>query len=373
MSDKTIVIDVQSNFVMAGFARNDKPTTVFPAVLGRAKNKGVMLQMGHNETYVGKEALSSRKVMTLKYPVERGITVDWDGFEKLLHHAFYNELRCVPEECSVLITEFPLCPKEDRERLTQLLFGVFNVPSICIARNAVLALVASGRTTGVVLHIEGGVSHAVPVYKGYAIPHAIVRSELGMNDLTEYLARLLTDSGYSFTTRADLEIARDILEELGYVALDFESDSKDAMKSMLVAKRYELPNGEAINVGSHRFQAPEALFMPNLIGREFPGVHRAVYDAIMKSDAEVRQALFGNVVLAGEGTLFEGLADRMAKELRALTPASMNVKVIAPPERRSSAWLGGSRRVSEGISEDSWITKQAYEDSGAQIVHKKCL
>lgn len=372
MSDKTIVIDVQSNFVMAGFAGDDKPTTEFLAVVGRLRETGVRSEMGEN-ICVGKETQSKRGIMMLRYPVQRGLTVNWDDFKRMLLHAFYKELRCAPEEHSVLITEFPLSPKADREKLTQLLFDTFGVPSICIARNAVLSLVASGRKTGVVLHIEGGVSHAVPVYEGYAMPHAIVRAELGKNDIAEYLARLLTDSGYSFTSTAGQEIARDILEKLGYIALDFESDLKDAMKSMLVTKNYELPSGEMINVGNHRFRAPEALFMPNLIGREFPGVHRAVYDAIMKSDVELRQALFGNVVLAGEGTLFDGLADRMAKELKALAPASMNVKVIAPPERRSSAWIGGSRWASEGISDDTWITKQEYEDLGAHIVHKKCL
>lgn len=368
MSNKTIVIDVQSNFVMAGFAGSDKPMTALPAVLGKRKQKGVFVEMGHNDAYVGKEAMSKGKILTLKYPIQRGLTVDWDGLEKLLHHALYNELRCTPERHRLLITEFPLCPSEDREKLAQLLLDRLGLPSICIARNAVLALAASGRTTGVVLHIEGGVTHAVPVHKGLAIPDAIVRSELGTNDLTEYLATLLTDSGYSFTTTADRVIAQDILEKLGRVALDLEKELKDA-----VAYSYELPSGEAINVGSNRFRVTEALFTPSLIEREFPGVHRAVYDAILKSDVALREAMFSNVVLAGEGTLFDGLADRMVKELKALAPASTNVQVIAPPERSFLAWLGGSRRASEGISNDFWITKLGYESFGAEFLHKRTL
>ncbi|KAJ1424409.1 actin A, partial [Ochromonadaceae sp. CCMP2298] len=330
---QALVVDNGSGMCKAGFAGDDAPRAVFPSIVGRPKHPGIMVGMDQKDAYVGDEAQSKRGVLTLKYPIEHGIVTNWDDMEKIWHHTFYNELRVAPEEHPVLLTEAPLNPKANRERMTQIMFETFNVPAMYVNIQAVLSLYASGRTTGCVLDSGDGVSHTVPIYEGYALPHAIMRLDLAGRDLT----------------------------------------SKTASESSALEKSYELPDGNVIVIGNERFRCAEVLFQPSLIGKEASGIHDCTFQTIMKCDVDIRKDLYANIVMSGGTTMFPGIAERMTKELTALAPSTMKIKVVAPPERKYSVWIGGSILASLSTFQQMWISKAEYDESGPSIVHRKCF
>ena len=311
-------------------------------------------------------------MLKLEYPFVHDTVTNWDDMVKVWHHTFYNELRISPDKHPVVLTEASMNAKQRRERMAQFMFETFNVPAMYVSIQAVLSLYASGRTTPIVLDSGDDVSHTVPIYEGYALPHSTNRFDLAGRDLTTYLMKILTERGHSFTTTAEAETVRDMKETLGYVALDFAEEMQAAEEGG-IDKSYTLPDGNIVTIGNERFRCPEVLFNPSLIGKEAQGIDATVFDSIQKCDVDIRKDLYENVVMSGGTTMVEGIAERMTRELTALAQLTMQIKVIAPPERKYSVWIGGSILSSLSTFQAMWISKAEYDEDGPSIVHSKCF
>jgi actin, other eukaryote len=247
-----------------------------------------MTGMGQNDSYVGDEAQAKHSILTLRSPIEYGDVKNWDDMEKLWHYAYYNQLRVAPEDQPILMTESSNSPTPTGEKMAQILFETFNAPAFYVSIQAVLALYASGRTTGIVLDCGHSATQIVPVHEGLSLPGAIGRLEVSGKDITDHLMNMLRERGY---TTAQPECVRDIKERLCYVALDFEQEIQTASQSSSLEKYYELPDGQIITIGNERFRAPESLFSSG------EGLHVLAFNSIMRCDVDIRKDLYENMLV----------------------------------------------------------------------------
>eukprot|EP00804_Cyclotella_cryptica_P026458 CCRYP_008113-RC/>CCRYP_008113-RC protein AED:0.36 eAED:0.36 QI:0/0.5/0.66/1/1/1/3/196/402 len=342
----------------------------------RAKPSG-----GVTSYFVGKTLDDHRGAFLLESPVERGSVVEggWDAMELLFEHIYSKpNLNAKLDEHPLLLTEPPHNPTAHREHLAQIFFETFRSPALFIAPPAVLSLYASGRTTGVVLDVGHGVTHCIPVYEGYALPHSIVRSDLGGTDVDDRLKLLLRKGGLALETTAEKEFCRTMKEEVCYVsnvptAGEENVTSSSNATSAASKAQYQLPDGQVIHISNERHLSPELLFQPSLIGSECHPVHDVLLTSILKSDLDLRSTLFSNIVLSGGSTLLPGFGDRLLYEVRSRAPERTRIRISAPPERGNSAWVGGSILASLATFKNMWVTREEYEESGADVLFRGTL
>lgn len=242
-----------------------------------------------------------------------------------------------------------------------------------VAIQAVMSLYANGRSTGLVVDSGDGVSHTVPVFEGFSIPHAIEKMEIAGRVVTQYAQKCLLEQGHNFTSTAELEIVKDIKEKLCFVAQNYDEEFAASQNSSSQDQTFELPDRSNITVkGSVRMQVPELLFKPELNGKTCMSLHALAWSSIAKSDVDVRKELLKNIILSGGTTMYEGMADRLKSEISALAPSGSEIRIIATNDRKFAVWKGASTLASLSTFGASWITKDEYEEHGAAIVHRKC-
>jgi len=303
-----VVIDNGSGVIKAGMSGDNMPSVKFPSIVGRPRSEKQMIGVDTKAEYIGDEAQKMRGVLNLRYPIESGIVTDWNDMEKVWTYCFSNELRIDPSEHKVLLTEAPMNPKANREKMTQIMFEAFQVQGMFVQIQAVLSLYSNGRTTGCVIDSGDGVTHAVPVFEGYSIPHAVKKNYIAGRAITAHMVNLLQADGITEQggKSAWAQIVRKIKEDTCYVALDAEAEQAKATSSTECQKVFELPDGSTVNINTPRFMAAEALFNPGLIkeGDEALGMADLGFGSIQECDLDIRTDLYQNVILSGGSTMY---------------------------------------------------------------------
>lgn len=332
-----------------------------------------MVGTGNLDYYVGDAAQKKRGVLNLNYPVSHGVVVDWDDMEKVWNHAFYDQLVVDPKDHVTLLSETPKNPKSNREKMAQIMFETFGVPALYVSIQAVLSLYSDGRATGLVLDCGDDVTHCVPIANGYAFDDAIIRLDMGGRDLTQRLVTLLVEKGYAFPTQGDKEHVRDMKEKLCYVAYNYDKELERTSYSRVSHKEYTLPDGQTVSIGPERFQTPEILFDPSLVGLEYPGIHECVCKSIAKCPIDNRKSLYSHVILAGGTTMCPGFGDRLRRDVRNIVEKNSNVRVdvISPTHRKHAVWVGGSVLASISTFHESCVTKSDYDEGGMSRLWSK--
>ncbi|KAL1844159.1 hypothetical protein VTJ49DRAFT_3815 [Mycothermus thermophilus] len=296
----------------------------------------------------GDEAAAARTMLQISYPMENGIVKKWDDMQHLWDYTFFEKLKVDPRGRKILLTEPPLNPLSNREKMCEVMFERYGFGGVYVAIQAVLALYAQGLSSGVVVDSGDGVTHIVPVYESVVLNHLTRRLDVAGRDVTRNLIALLLRRGYALNRTADFETVRQIKEKLCYVSYDLELDKRLSEDTTVLVESYTLPDGRVIRVGSERFEAPECLFQPHLVDCDQPGIAEFLFNTIQSADVDVRASLFKAIVLSGGSSMYPGLPSRLEKELKQLwltrvlggNPERLSkfkVRIEDPPRRRHMA------------------------------------
>ncbi|KAK6912947.1 Actin family [Dillenia turbinata] len=376
-----------ATYVKCGFAGENFPTSVFPCVVGRPmlRYEESLTEQQIKDIVVGEACADLRHQLDISYPVNNGIVQNWDDMGHVWDHAFFNELKIDPTECKILLTDPPLNPSKNREKMVETMFEKYNFAGVFIQIQAVLTLYAQGLLTGLVIDSGDGVTHVVPVVDGYSFPHLTKRMNVAGRHITSYLVDLLLRRGYAMNRNADFETVREIKEKLCYISYDYKREYQLGLETTILVKNYtvssaseclvkhharilcayqassklllfypnQLPDGRVIKVGTERFQAPEALFTPELIDVEGDGMADMVFRCIQEMDIDNRMMLYQHIVLSGGSTMYPGLPSRLEKEIldRYLEVVlkgnkdglkKLRLRIEDPPRRKHMVYLGGA-------------------------------
>ncbi|EFC44097.1 hypothetical protein NAEGRDRAFT_33847 [Naegleria gruberi] len=291
-------------------------------------------------------------------PMERGIVLDWERMETVWNHA-YQAVSCNPSDSAVLLTETILNPKSNRERMVEVLFESFQVPYTQFVWEGLLNIYASGRGSALSIMCGDGTCHALPINEGYLMTRGLYRSDFGGSDITLYLMKLLKESG---KLNFNKKIVNNIKEKL----CNCKGDSSD--------KIYDLPGGGTVEIGDESVRAANLLFDPSPICGDELSIPDMILKSALSAEIDQRYLFVNNTVLGGGSSLMAGFDAKLQEQMKekwAIAAPTLKSRVITPPDREKSVWIGGSILTSLSTFHQKWISHKDFSDFGPSIVYRK--
>lgn len=370
---KAAVIDLGSGILKAGMCGEMKPSCYCPSVIGVPRRLSQDVSKMKKGYYVGDEAWTMAGMLSIDYPVKQNVT-NWSDVTSVIEHLLDIELKVDNNNHPVLLTEMSLASSKQREKLTEVMFETFNVPAFYLANQAALALYSMGMTTGLCLNSGFNCTQSVPVYEGCTLPYATYQLDIGGLHVTDQLGRILLGTqGVVFNTSSEKLVLNTMKQSLCYVAQDFASETDLYKTSTSNLRTYTLPDGQELELGTERFQAPEILFDPGILGLNKPNCAELIQQSTERVERSLQPLMKDNVLICGGTTKFSGYGPRLEKELSHLSRngETFNVKYVDNP--LLATWVGGSVLSSIASFRDQWITIDQYAETGSKIVHKVCF
>ena len=414
-----IVLDNGSGYLKAGFSNQKNPLVCIPAIVGheilrygekvdleqirsekrKSEQKKLIKQMIKEhylkQIMIGDEIIGFRSLLELSHPISEGVIVDEEDLSRLWEYTLTEKLNLEDlSDKKIILTEAPLNPIENKQKILEILFEKLGVGFVNIEPQAKCTLFAEGIDTGIVLDSGDGVTHCIPVSDGNILKNSIERMDIAGRNITEYLCRLLQKKGYAFNSSADFDFVRELKEKYCFISSDIDSDRKLERETTFYNSFHLLPDETRIRISDEKFEAPEILFNPSLIGKEYDGIPIMLMRSINNSPMDCRTGLYKSIVLSGANTLFPGFASRVENEIKKLYKETalkntkdkkikISINVIDSPKRKYSVFIGATiianyyNRTND--DDNYWITREEWldcEDKGSytkeNLIKNKC-
>lgn len=366
------VIDYGCQSIKAGYAYNfpgeDQPSVITPCAVEVDAPS------------------SSGRSPEVHFPVHGGKITNFDEFESLIHYVLYSRLGWIMgQEGNVVLTEPILTSRPDRERVTQLMFEVFNANGVFIQDQPVCSLYAAGKTSGLVVDVGHSKVDVSTVTEGLLNSSSATRLPYGGEQLTQYLDHLLAQRGIKLSSLHDVEVLKEQCAKCADSSLEFRvamnaGHTGSSNNPAPTNETYKLPDGQEVRIQQEGLMLGEALFNPTLLGLNNDlGIAETAFVVASTQDTLLKKVSFETMLVCGGSSVIPGLSSRFYNEVSSYLPPGVNSIMCGLPEYmpqphslKHSAWMGAAILAKVVMQSNQFVGKADYEEAGPGAIQRKC-
>ncbi len=364
MAGYTVIMEIGQYATKIGFGGENDPRYTFLSMTGIPKYQNIELGISQKNIFVGNELIDAMGLYKITYPIENGRINDWMAYKALVDYCFYL-LGVDPTSVNVLLLIHPLTYQYEIKNLFKLFIEEIQVMGFYPVTDVMLTMYSGGFTTGLVIDMGASSTRIAPIYESYIINHAFQIYDIGGSHLDKFLMQLLTEAGLRIDSSVQKEIVKVLKERACFCSLNFEEDMKHLKE---LTKKYNLPDGNTVELSSQRFLVPELFFKPSLNNLEIKPLPEMICDVLDQVEIDLRRSLLSKIFLVGGSSLFPQIDDRLQSEieleLSKRGKQMQDVKVIAPMERLNSNWVGGSILSMIPEFQERFVSRAQYYKDG---------